>query len=54
VTLIDEIKIDILNKLATFGGGDSEKTAKLDPELKIITGEDGNPVVKYGDKPMVI
>lgn len=54
VTLIDEIKIEQLNKLATFSGGDNEKTAKLDAQLKIITGEDGNPIVKYGDKPMII
>lgn len=46
VTLVDEIKIEVLNKLATFSGGDTEKVAKLDAQLKIITGDDGNPVVK--------
>jgi hypothetical protein len=52
--LVEEIKIEQLNKLMTLTGADNEREAKEDAKVKVIKDESGAHVVMYGDKKMLM
>jgi len=54
VSLVDEINVDQLHKLATIEGTEKEKVGKFDVKLKIIQDDDGTFKVKYEDKDMIV